>query len=95
MPYCPRFQKTVRKWRTYAMKGKKLIDLIGAACGLFLVAVLVVSLATGSLSSPAVAESGEAAPAAGTVLAVADAEHTGNEADDHGFRIKYAGNITL
>ena len=59
------------------MKGKKLIDLIGAACGLFLVAVLVVSLATGSLSSPAVAESGEAAPAAGTVLAVADAEHTG------------------
>jgi len=59
------------------MKGKKLTDWIGAACGVFLVAVLVVSIATGSLSSPAVAESGEAAPAAGTVLAVADAEHTG------------------
>ena len=59
------------------MKGKKLTDWIGAACGVFLVAVLVVSIATGSLSSPAVAESGEGAPAAGTVLAVADAEHTG------------------
>ena len=59
------------------MKGKKLTDWIGAACGVFLVAVLVVSIATGSLSSPAVADSGEAAPAAGTVLAVADAEHTG------------------
>lgn len=59
------------------MKGKKLTDLIGAACGVFLVAVLVVSIATGSLSSPAVADSGETAPAAGTVLAVADAEHTG------------------
>ena len=59
------------------MKGKsKLHDLIGIACGLFLVRVLAVSIATGSLSSSAVAETADA-PAAGTVLKVADAEHTG------------------
>ena len=59
------------------MKDKnKLYDLIGIACGVFLVAVLVVGIATGAAASPA-AGSGEAAPAAGTVLAVADAEHTG------------------
>ena len=61
------------------MKGKKkLYDLIGGACGLFLVAVLVVSLVTGAAAGPAAAETAESA-APGTVLAVADAEHTGKQ----------------
>ena len=62
------------------MRGKnKLHDLIGIACGLFLVCVLVFNIATGSLASSAVAETGEAPAAAGTVLKVADAEHTGKQ----------------
>ena len=60
------------------MKGKnKLHDLIGIACGLFLVCVLVVGLVTAPAGTAAADTAAEGAPAAGTVLKVADAEHTG------------------
>ncbi len=58
------------------MDGKKkwLNDLIGICCGAFVIAVGVISAVTAPKSATA---AGEAAPAAGTVLAVAEAEHTG------------------
>lgn len=53
---------------------KKWSDLVGILCGLFLVAVLAVSLVTAPPASVAAEETGSGA---GTVLAVAEAEHTG------------------
>ena len=62
------------------MKAKhKLTDLVGALCGVFLAVVLCVSIGLSVKENAAAAEAARAelAARAGTVLAVADAEHTG------------------
>ncbi len=55
-------------------KKKTISDIVGIACGVFLVAV---GLITGLVSPDQAAAADSAAPESGKVLAVAEAEHTG------------------